>query len=65
LTATESDTDEGNFNVTQALRQILLAQKEDVSFDSVIDTYSILPMLDYKSLEDINSNLCPNMSIEG
>ncbi|GBN94498.1 hypothetical protein AVEN_260158-1, partial [Araneus ventricosus] len=64
LTATQSDTDDGNFNVTQALRQIPLAQKEDGSFDSVIETYSILPRLDYKSLEDINFSLCPNMSIE-
>ncbi|GBN01460.1 hypothetical protein AVEN_143111-1 [Araneus ventricosus] len=63
LTATQSDTDDDNFNVTQALRQILLAQKEDGSFDSVIDTNSILPMLDYKSLAYINSSHCPN--IEG
>ncbi|GBN99751.1 hypothetical protein AVEN_123602-1 [Araneus ventricosus] len=63
LTATQSDTDEDHFNVTQALGQIPLAQKEEGSFDSVIDTY--LPTLDYKSLADINSSLCPNMSIEG
>ncbi|GBN01466.1 hypothetical protein AVEN_143117-1 [Araneus ventricosus] len=63
LTATQSDTEEDNFNVMQALRQIPLAQKEEGSFDSVIDTYSILPMLDYKSLGDTNSSLCPN--IEG
>ncbi|GBM62140.1 hypothetical protein AVEN_56774-1 [Araneus ventricosus] len=64
LIATQSDTDEDNFNVTQALRQILLAQRDDGSFGSVIDTYSILPMLDYKSLSDINSSHCPNVSIE-
>ncbi|CAL1299614.1 unnamed protein product [Larinioides sclopetarius] len=64
LIATKSDTDEGNFDVIQTLRQILLAQREDGSFGSVIDTYSIMPVLDYKSLADINSSHCSNISIE-
>lgn len=58
LFASESEADEDNFDEEKALKQILLAQKEDGSFGNLINTYYVLPLLAYKSLVNISSSHC-------
>ncbi|GFY18730.1 uncharacterized protein TNCV_2399501 [Trichonephila clavipes] len=65
LFASEHEADEDNFDEEKALKQILLAQKEDGSFGNLVNTYYVLPVLNYKSLVNISSSHCDAPVIDG
>ncbi|GBO19385.1 hypothetical protein AVEN_198327-1 [Araneus ventricosus] len=58
LFASESETDEENFDEAKALKQILRSQKENGFFGNVANTYYVLPVLRCRSLVNISSSHC-------
>ncbi|GBM71199.1 hypothetical protein AVEN_57601-1, partial [Araneus ventricosus] len=58
LFASESETDEENFDEAKALKQILHSQKENGFFGNVANTYYVLPVLRCRSLVNISSSHC-------
>ncbi|GFT12389.1 uncharacterized protein NPIL_626631 [Nephila pilipes] len=58
LFASETEADEDHFDEEKALKQILLAQKDDGSFGNFMNTYYVLPVLNYRSLVNISSSHC-------
>ncbi|GFT86374.1 uncharacterized protein NPIL_236711, partial [Nephila pilipes] len=58
LFASETEADEDHFDEEKALKQILLAQKDDGSFGNLMNTYYVLPVLNYRSLVNISSSHC-------
>ncbi|GFY46973.1 uncharacterized protein TNIN_66361 [Trichonephila inaurata madagascariensis] len=64
LFASEHEADEDNFDEEKALKQILLAQKKDGSFGNLVNTYYVLPVLNYKSLVNISSSHCDTPVID-
>ncbi|GFT87795.1 uncharacterized protein NPIL_27041 [Nephila pilipes] len=58
LFASENEADEDHFDEEKALKQILLAQKDDGSFGNLMNTYYVLPVLNYRSLVNISSSHC-------
>ncbi|GBO43764.1 hypothetical protein AVEN_242827-1, partial [Araneus ventricosus] len=58
LFATESESDEENFDEEKALKLILRSQKENGFFGNVPNTYYVLPVLRCRSLVNISSSHC-------
>ncbi|GBN27747.1 hypothetical protein AVEN_198860-1 [Araneus ventricosus] len=65
LFASESETDEENFDEAKALKQILRSQKENDFFGNLANTYYVLPVLQCRSLVNISSSHCKAPVIDG
>ncbi|XP_054722672.1 uncharacterized protein CG3556-like, partial [Uloborus diversus] len=64
LYATEEE-DGSNFDEEKAMRRILEKQLNDGSFGDVVNTYYVLPVLNYKSLINISSDNCEKQKDDG
>ncbi|XP_035225444.1 uncharacterized protein CG3556-like [Stegodyphus dumicola] len=61
LFASETEDDDEHFDEEKAIKQLLASQKSDGSFGNVVNTYYVLPILNYRSLVNISNKHCQNL----
>ncbi|KFM75758.1 hypothetical protein X975_02095, partial [Stegodyphus mimosarum] len=64
LFASETEDDEENFDEEKAMNQLLASQESDGSFGNVVNTYYVLPLLNYRSLVNISNKHCQNLEMD-